>query len=114
YGADESTETREVFHRLGLYSATVVRVQGQDILLTISNRSVETGPMSGLRVRVPAHRAQEVITPSLGVDALISNKEGFIFGALDFKGTRWYIASGANVIDVSQPVEKGYFDVTDY
>src|SRR5262249_52940506 len=110
-----SAATREVFRRLGLASASVAHAQGNERLWTISNRSLEVcGPMSGLRMRVSARRPQEVITLAPAVNALISTAEGLLFGAVDINGKQWYIASGNDFIDISQPLEKGYFDVADY
>jgi len=54
-----------------------------------------------------------VITTGSDVDALIRTFDGCAFAAIEFRGKQWFLACGG-VIDVSEPLEKGYFDVSDY
>ena len=114
YGAEFGTATREVFGRLGLDFAALILLRGQQIPCTISGHSLGLcGPMAGLKMDIPLQHPQEVIVPCSVMDPLISTKEGFVFGAVTFKGKRWYLSTG-DIVDVCQPLNKGYFDVADY
>jgi hypothetical protein len=119
FGGDQSLAT-EVLLRFVSHCATakVVQIQGREILCSVSAQSTAIcGPLSGLEVHVPVREAQLAISPTPSgahFDSLISTKEGSVFAAVDFQGTRCYLAPCPTVIDLTRPVEKGYFDVADY
>ena len=92
-------------------------VQASEVLCSVSNECTEVcGPLSGLPIRIPV--ASTHITRFIRRDRrfvpLISAEEGYLFAAIDLEKTRCFIAPSPALVDISLPVEKGYFDVADY
>jgi hypothetical protein len=119
FGGDQSAATEALLRFVNNSAATkVVQIQGREILCSVSAQSTAVcGPLSGLEVLVPVRETQLAMTSASSdahMDPLISTQEGCIFAAVDFQGTRCYLAPCPTVIDITRPVEKGYFDVTDY
>src|SRR5262249_48019689 len=99
----------------GCTLAELVRLQGSSCSCTVSSDGM-CGPMGGLKVDIPLRHPEFALKPSsqLRIDPLISAPEGCFFGAVSLDIRRWYVSLGSEVIDIDRPVEKGFFDVTDF
>jgi hypothetical protein len=111
YGAGSDEASRRVLSELGLVSTSVIETNAQTTLCEIHAADV-CGAMARLKVSVPSVHAR-FLTAAAGLDPLISTNEGIAIAALHFRGKPYYIAC-SDVIDISQPVRKGHFDITDY
>jgi hypothetical protein len=119
YGADHTEATGELLKHLTRTAALkLVEILKGDILCKVSDRhSKECGPMSGLYVPVTLRAPQFAIATSPGADAiapLISTGDACVFGVVDLDSARCYLAPCSTVIDIDDPVGKGYFDVTEH
>jgi hypothetical protein len=119
YGGDQSAATQTVLRFLTqCASASLVPIQGTEVLCTVSDqRNDVCGPLSGLRVSVPVSEKELAITCdglSRAIDPIISTDSECMFGAVSFNGIRCYLAPCPTVIDIADPVQKGYFDIADY
>ena len=99
-------------------AAKLSLVQQSDILCSVSSKATRLcGAFSGLQVPVSLRNQDSTavfIQSDRHIEPLISTNDGCIFAAVDFEGTRCFIAPCPTFIDISRPVGKGYFDVADY
>jgi len=119
YGADGSDASAELLrHLTGSAALKLVEIRKGEILCKVSDRyTKECGPMSGLQVSVTLRAPQQAIAVPPGEDAidpLISTGDACVFGAVNLGLARCYVAPGSTVIDIDDPVGKGYFDVTEH
>ena len=119
YGADRSEATDELLsHLTGSAAPKFVEIRQGDILCKMSDQhKKECGPMSGLHVPVTLRAPVLAIAFPREADAiapLISTGDTCVFGAVDLGSARCYLAPGSMVIDIDDPVGKGYFDVTEH
>lgn len=99
-------------------SARIVQSQGNEGLFSVACGQAEVcGPMSGLKVsvaRTSRYSIMEIPHPAREFDALISGKEGHVFGSINLEGIRCFLDPCLSLIDIERTVEKGFFDVRDY
>jgi hypothetical protein len=119
FGGDHSAATQALLRLMShCETAEVGHIEEKEILCSVSHQRTDVcGPLSGLEVLVPVRGTQLAMMSLLDgrrIDPLISTKKGCIFAAIDFNGTRCYLAPCPTVIDIARPVERGYFDVADH
>ena len=98
--------------------ANIRAIQASNTLCSVSNERPEiSGPLSGLQVPASVRNAglmPILVHPDPRFVPLIFTEEGTIFAAIDIEETRCFISPSPMLIDISRPVEKGYFDVADH